>query len=295
MGRTLEDVVEELYALPPADFTDRRTALAKELRAEDRELGAAVGKLPKPAVSAWALNRYARERGDDLDELLSLGGQLREAQSELAGDRLRSLMADAHALVQRTLDGVTAVASEGGSPLSSTLLGQVEQTLRAALADEDAAAAVRAGVLAKPLAPAGFGPVDLSGAVALTPTARGGKAPTVPPTRAKRPAADDRLEAARQAAEGALAELERTEAQLEAREAELQRASEEHDTAVRRRDEVQAALDEARAALEEAEQQTRAAAGRLRDAEKERERAARATAKATEAAAQAKAAVDALT
>lgn len=269
MGTTLESVAAELYAAPLAEFTDRRTALARVLRADDRGLADAVGRLPKPAQSAWAVNRFARERPDDLDDLLDLGAQLREAQREVAADRVKALTANTQALVRRTLDGVAAVAADGGAPLSAALLGQVEQTLRAAMADEDAAGAVRAGVLAKPLAPAGFGPVDLDGAVAVIPAARPARERrlTVVRPAAKRDQ-DDRGAAAKREAEQAVARLERAEAELAGLEKARAAAEGDHEEAVRRRDDLRAEV----LAAEHAEQ---AAAKRVRDARKEEERAAR--------------------
>jgi hypothetical protein len=280
---TLEQVATDLYGLDLGAFISRRTALVEELRAEDKELSVAVARLPKPVVSAWAVNHFARERPDELDDLLALGEQLREAQSELAGDRLKALATNATALVQRT---VKAVARASHQTLTDVVLAQVEQTLRAALADEDAAAAVRAGILVKPLAPGGFGAVDLTGAVALTPSAR--------PARKKerrlsvvQPTEDRRREHARRAAEAALAELERAEAELVTRDHVLRHALAEHDAAAER-------LADLREEAEAAEKAERAASAKLREAKSAQERAARASAKAAEAAQRAKQAVDAL-
>lgn len=284
MARALEDVAAELYALPPAEFTARRSELAKALRTEDKQLSEAVARLPKPVVSAWAVNHYARERADELDDLLALGEQLREAQSELAGDRMRALASNATALVQRTLKGVAHLADDAGTPLSDALRAQVEQTLRAALADEDAASAICAGLLVKPLEPGGFGSVDLTGAVALVPAQK-----PVRTTRrrlsAVRPAEDRRKEQARRAAETALAELERAEADVATRDEVAKEAALEHRHAAQRRDEL-------RHELEAAEQETRTAGERLRTAEREHESAARAAVKATAVAQRAQRALD---
>ena len=291
MGRTLEEVAAELYALPLEEYTPTRTARAKELRADDKDLADAVGRLPKPALSAWAANRLARERPDDLEDLLALGEQLREAQQQQDAERVKSLTGNAQALVRRTLRAVAAVAADGGAPLSEALLGQVEQTLRAAMADEAAAGVLRAGVLARPLAPAGFGPVDLEGAVAVIPAVRparerGRRLAVVRPSPAERKK-DDRAAAARREAEQALARLERVEAELAEREGALRAAEEQHEQATHRRDELRAEV-----AAAEAEEQ--AAARRSREAQKQQEKAARQAERAREAAARAKKAVDAL-
>jgi hypothetical protein len=266
VATTLEQVAAELYALPPAGFTAERAARAKALRAEGRELADAVARLPKPVLSAWAVNRFAHERPDDLEDLLDLGEQLREAQRDHAAERVKALSGNAQALVRRTLKGVAAVAAGEGAALSEALLGQVEQTLRAAMADEQAAAAVRAGVLAKPLEAAGFGPVDLEGAVAVIPAARAARAR--PQRRAVvRPVADERRATAEREATEAAARLEAARVELAEQDEALATAEAAHADAARRRDEL-------REALAEAEQEEQATARRAREARKQQERAA---------------------
>jgi hypothetical protein len=181
--------------------------------------------------------------------------------------------------VQRTLKGVARLASDAGTPLGHALLPQVEQTLRAALADADAAAAVRAGVLVKPLASGGFGPVDLAGAVALVPA---GSPPRTVPRKLSvvRPTVDERRQEARKTAEAALAQLERAEADLAESEAELRDAEEEHAKALARRDEL-------RASLKDAEREEQGAARRMREAVKAKERAGSQVDRAAERAKQA--------
>jgi len=180
VSTSFEDVAAELYRLPPGEFTARRNALAKELRGQDGELADRVAQLPKPALAAWAVDVFAHERADELGELLDLGAELREAQQALSRERMQGLTAQAHALVGQVVGDVGRVAEEAGNALSDAARAQVEQTLRAAMADPDASDAVRAGLLAKPLEPGGFGAVDLSGSVAGAPQ-------HVPPRR--RPAA----------------------------------------------------------------------------------------------------------
>jgi len=269
----LDDEAAGLYGVPLGDFTARRNARAKELKGEDRELADAVARLPKPAVAAAALNRLARERADLLDGLLDLAGELREAQSSGDGARLRELTGEAHTAVQGVLDAV-----EG---LGDAQLGQVEQTLRAAMADDRAATAVRAGVLVKPLAPAGFGPVDLTGVVAVdlpgAPPARKGRHLSV-----VRPAGDRRRERAaakeerqerqanevRLAAERALDALEEARAELATAVEALQRA--EHD-----REAAAARVDDLRSQLREAEEQASGADAAVRAAQRAQDRAQR--------------------
>jgi hypothetical protein len=71
----------QLYALAPEGFIAGRDALVGELTdAGEAELAAAVKKLRKPSIVAWAVNAAARERPDDVQALLRAGDALRRAQ-----------------------------------------------------------------------------------------------------------------------------------------------------------------------------------------------------------------------
>src|SRR5207245_2891503 len=64
---------------PPAEFTPRRTAKARELKAAGQApLAAEVSSLRKPPVALWAANQVARREGASLD-------RLRRAAEEVVG------------------------------------------------------------------------------------------------------------------------------------------------------------------------------------------------------------------
>ena len=88
-SKLVEQAAEDLYGLPPGEFTRARDARVKELRKEDRDAADAIKGLRKPTVAAWALNQLARRRPKDLARLLKAGEELRAAQEELlaGGDR----------------------------------------------------------------------------------------------------------------------------------------------------------------------------------------------------------------
>lgn len=89
----LADVAHELYGLPPEEFTDGRNTRAKEITATgDRELGAEVRKLPKPTVAAWLANMLIRTRSSRIMELIALGPQLQDAQSQGARAEMRRVL-----------------------------------------------------------------------------------------------------------------------------------------------------------------------------------------------------------
>ncbi|CAL8977940.1 hypothetical protein CELL_02700 [Cellulomonas sp. T2.31MG-18] len=161
-------VAVELYGLPLERFTAARDARAKELRREgDRTVAAQVARLPKPSVAAWAVDLLVRHERDLVEQLVELGAALREAQETLAGEQLRELDRERRRLLTAIGQQARALAEAQGQHLSDSVLGQVQATVHAAMADPAAAAAVRSGVLTTSLETSGFGPVDVDGAVAV--------------------------------------------------------------------------------------------------------------------------------
>ena len=154
----LDRIADELYALTPKEFTAARNAKAKGLPA--------AKTLKKPSAAAWALNQFARRRRDQLDEVFSLGEQLRDAQAELNSAALRLLASERRQLVSAVAKQVAALASELGDSISASVVLEVEQSLQAAMADPRAADALRTGRLVRSLSTDGLDEVDLEGAVA---------------------------------------------------------------------------------------------------------------------------------
>jgi hypothetical protein len=167
-GVGLADAAHPLYGVAPAAFTTARTAAAREARqAKDRALATAVGALRKPSAAAAAVNLLVRERPDDLGRLLDLGVRLREAQAALAGADLRALHTEQQRTVGEVADTAVGLLADAGGTAGAAVRGQVEATLRAAMGDPDAAAAVATGLLVRDLFSSGFEPVDVDGAVAV--------------------------------------------------------------------------------------------------------------------------------
>src|SRR5215467_11801768 len=182
----LASAAEELYALSPGDFTAARDERVAQARTSgDRDLARAIGALRRPTVSAWLVNQLVRESGDRVDELLALGESLRRAQQDLAGEQVRELSAQRRRLVAALVADAKRLAERDGRPAGLQVEREVEATLQAALADADAAAAVRAGCLASPLSYAGLGVGDVASVAT-----RGGRAPAPRETPARdKPAA----------------------------------------------------------------------------------------------------------
>ena len=79
--------IDDLFKLPPVEFTAARNALAAKLK-KDGDAAAAdrVKTLGKPSISAWIANQLYWRHRKAFDRLLAAGEQFRKAQAaQLAG------------------------------------------------------------------------------------------------------------------------------------------------------------------------------------------------------------------
>ncbi len=278
-----DDDGDALYGLELSEFTPARTELVTRLKAEgERERAAEVGKLRKPTVAAWVVNRTARDAPDEMAALLDEGSALREVQlgGGSAADVRAATEAEQEALrtVMAAAGKVAKAADAGGDTLQ-----RVHDTLHAAALDPELGELVRRGVLVREQQSAGG---FLLGGLAPAPArpaakAARSKAAAKPKGRAKpepkepqpTPAAVKRLERAQAAAGAAQEMLTDAEQEAGAAEDELTQA--------------EAALAEARTALGAAERQ-------VERAERQVARTRTNADRAGERAAKAQAALDAL-
>lgn len=278
----LLDIADELYGLPLADFTPARDARAKQLKGTD--LAKQVKALKKPSVAAWVVNLLVRRETEQVEQVLSVGAALREAQASMSGDALRELTKQRRQLTAAVTTEARRTAREEGTKVTDAIADQVEATLTAAMIDADCAKAVRSGMLVSALATTGLDPADVAGAIAV-PEALGFEAPSreaeAPPRPELRvvpdPEADRKaIAAAREA--------------LEAAQAELDEASEAHEEATAAYDELearslqlQAELDELRGRIAELESAAEEVDDELSEAEESRDETESALREATRA------------
>ncbi|WP_445517604.1 hypothetical protein [Streptomyces sp. NEAU-174] len=154
----LDAVADELYALPPADFTAARDERAKDARtAGDRKLAERIRRLRRPTKAAWASNLLVRRRPDEAEQVLRLGEALRQAHQDLDGGQLRKLSTQQRQVIAALARQARELTAQAGQPIGEGAQREVEETLRAVLADPDAGQEWVRGRLAKPLAaPTGF-------------------------------------------------------------------------------------------------------------------------------------------
>lgn len=287
-------IAEELYGLGLGEFTPARDARAKELKGTD--LAAPVRKLRKPSLAAWVVNLLVRRESEQVEQVLTLGAALREAQESMAGDELRALTRQRRQLTAAVTTTARAVARETGVKVTESVAEQVEATLTAAMVDADCAAAVRSGLLVGALAATGFDDAGPAGSVAL-PEALGFTARPQPAEPTARPelhvvpdpdadakalaaaqerltAADAEVAAAEQAlatAAGAVDDLRARELQVEAeidevrrRLADLEASAEEVEEDLAEAEEARAEAETVAASAKEAREAAAEAVERLR-------------------------------
>jgi hypothetical protein len=293
-----EEAASRLYAVPAADFIATRNELAKELKAAGDQLGSTRLKaLRKPTVAAWLANLVARELPDDIDDLLALGDEFREATADLDGERLRELTPKRHKLLDQLAKAAVGLSEREGQKVSADVGQKLRETLDAALVDPAAGEAVREGRLSSALRHVGFGVVDESGepsnVTALTDERRqraeerrAKKATKAEPEKAEPEKAEPEVEetaAEKRQREKAEREREKAEREQEEREAaEKAAAKKEFEDAVSAAEAAEAAvaelagqLDAAREALADAQE----AVHRIGDELDEARQAARAAQK----------------
>lgn len=212
-----------LYGLTPAEFTKARNARAKELRPEQSELAAQVGRLPKPTAAAAAINRVARDDPSEVRALVQAGRALRSAQESALSGQGSSAVGDATREHRAALERVRREARK--LDLSDAVLERIASTLRAASVDPELQPLLERGLLAREAESAGFGLDPGLAADAPLRTGKGdGKRAESAARAAKLEAARERLADAKRSAGAAERARKRLAKELTSAERDEQRA-----------------------------------------------------------------------
>jgi hypothetical protein len=236
----VEKALDELYATPPPEFVSRREVLTATARTDGRvEDARRIHAARRPSLAAWTMNLLLRSEPEESRRFLELGRALREAYLSLDADGIKELSEQRRSIVAAMSRQAAGLAAEAGHRLSEPVRRDVEATLRAVLADQEAADRWATGRLDSALTP----PTDLPG----RPAAAGPAAPreaagaTDPPTSARSRAKDEvaerrrrrqeQLGRAREAAQAADRRLRDVRTARSEAEALLERARDRHDRA----------------------------------------------------------------
>jgi hypothetical protein len=255
----IEDVADELYGLPPEEFTAARNARAKAAKDDgDRELAAAVTALRKPTAGAWLLNQLVRQHRGEVDGVLELGIRLRAAQGTLGAADLRALDEQRRQLTRAVAQQAVAIAVSAGRKVSAQVAADVEETLRSAMVDPEAGAALATGLLTDTFSSNGLEPVAVARVAALSSGASRVAGRTTTQTTTSDAVAQARAERAARAIADAEHAVEAAEEDLRNARDESEKAKQSAVEARRRREEVDSQLAEARRRLADLEKQAAA-------------------------------------
>ena len=174
---TLDAARRALYAGPRATFVERRQELATASRKSgDRDEAKLIAQMRKPTAAAHLVNQLAQAGDVSLRELIELGADIRRAMAAGRDAEMRSLLRGRAPALAKTMTQVKEIARASGESVTAAVGEQVVQTLRAAMASDDAADAVRGGALSDALDEPGFEGFTIESATrAPLPTSAGRK------------------------------------------------------------------------------------------------------------------------
>ena len=148
MSSKYDEALEALYRAPQPAFVAERQRLANNLKSEgDKPAAAALAKLARPSISAWAVNQLWWHARAKFEELFETASQLRRGNLERRSAH-RQAVAQLSARARQLL-------SDGGHAVSESTLRRVEMTL-SSLAASGSFDPEPAGALSKDREPAGF-------------------------------------------------------------------------------------------------------------------------------------------
>jgi hypothetical protein len=227
-----EAFLDELYSAPLDEFIARRTALAKQLKAEGRaDEAAEVGGAQKPSVPLWTVNQLARRNKPAVKKVVEASDALRKALGKGDHDAFSAAQKEQTDALKKLRDAARSLLGKATDPV----LERVVSSFRTASVDDDLRDALLAGRLTEEPEASGF---DALAGLSF--------APAGPRKQAAKPKRDaDRIKEATKALQQAKADAR--ERERDAREAE------------RAADKARKAADAAAVAVEEAEEALAAA------------------------------------
>lgn len=296
--------IDALFHVPLSEFTAARNALAARLKKSGDDADASrVKALPKPSISAWAVNQLYWRHRKEFDHLIDTGDRFRNAQAaQLAGTHtdVRGPLEARREALAKLARLAAEILESGHHPATPDMMRRVTSTLEALATYGRSESAPPAGRLTDDIEPPGFETI-----AALVPRiGRGGKGESEP-TRVlpfehhhqhakarkatreeeQRRAEEERkaqLAAARRAARESARALARAKKTAAQSEAALKAAAARVKEAERKRAAAQKVFDKVAAAADAAKQEARRiasdaenAAQAVEDAERELEKAQR--------------------
>ena len=155
-----ENQIAALFRLPLEAFTQARNDLAASLRKQGLAgESTRVKALPKPPVSAWAVNQLHWQHTGVLDQLIAAGDRFRQAQTARlsgVGPDLRASFDERRDALAVAVSTAAGILTAGGHPPTPDMLRRITTTLEAVATFGTTAFAPPRGRLIADLAPQGF-------------------------------------------------------------------------------------------------------------------------------------------
>ena len=281
----LDTEIQRLYGLPLGEFTAARNALAKQLRKDgDKEGAEEVASLPKPTVSAWAVNHLFTTDSERMEELLASGERARKALRAIlsGGDpgALRDAIQEARDLANELRDRAAGAVTEESRKPGPAVVDRIGTNLQSLAFSPAAEPVLQRGWMDVDLPPVGF--EVLAGLQLADLPKKAAKPPKPAPAPAKKPAepkvdrqAEQRerrereAEAARERREQETARVqERQREKLDRAQAQREEAAGRADFLRRKAEQAERSAEDLRQRLEEAERLAAEASKRADEAEK---------------------------
>ncbi len=133
-----EQGVDHLFTLPLGDFVAARNELARRLKASgDKETAKRISKLPKPSISAWAINQLVRRHPELITALLaSLDRQRKLMVGGLGAEIDKTALKDAKQAENETIGKIERalppILEDGGHASGRPSIERCVKAIRAA-------------------------------------------------------------------------------------------------------------------------------------------------------------------
>jgi len=229
-----DDVLDELHSAPLDEFIARRTALAKQLKAEGRaDEAAEISGARKPSVPLWTVNQLARRNKPAVKKLLESSDALRKALGKGDQDAFAAAQKAQTDALRKLRDAARGLLGKATDPV----LERVVSTFRTASIDDDLRDSLSAGRLTEEPQASGF---DVLAGLSFAPS--GARKPSEKPGRDGGDGRTDRVKRATKA-------LQEAKSEARARESEAREAERAAEKARKAAEEAAAAVDEAEEAL----------------------------------------------
>jgi hypothetical protein len=148
MSNSYDEAVEALYRAPQPAFVTERQRLANQLKSDGDKAGAAaLAKLSRPSISAWAVNQLWWHARKTFEELFETAAQLRNGKLDARSAHRRT--------VAQLSTRARQLLSEAGHAASESTVRRVEMTL-SSLAASGGFDPEPPGALSQDREPAGF-------------------------------------------------------------------------------------------------------------------------------------------